>query len=149
MLFRSLWYPLPKTMGTKVFQNYIGLHRSKHLAISMVFSHYRYPTQVSFYPLRIQRCLKRQFMLVAPFTGMLTRLIAIRKVQLIGTVGSSLGIGLCYFATESLHVTLLFGALGGKQSSLYDFQGSHRLYRMSSLIYIMYIYSWTCYRLVG
>ena len=123
----ALWYPFPNKLGTKekVFQKYI--HRTKHLAISVVFSHYRYPTQVSFYPLRIQRCLKRQFMLVAPFTGMLTRLIAIRKVQLIGTVGSSLGIGLCYFATESLHVTLLFGALGGKQSSLYDFQGSHRL----------------------
>ena len=51
----ALWYPLLKKLGTKdkVFQNYI--HRSKHLAISMVFSHYRYPTQVSFYPLRIQR----------------------------------------------------------------------------------------------
>ena len=141
--------PPPQKTGNKV-KGLPELHTSL-VTLSYIngFSHYRYPTQLSFYPLRIQRCLKQQFMLVAPFTGMLTRLIAIRKVQLIGTVGSSLGIGLCYFATESLHVTLLFGALGGKQSSLYDFQGSHRLCKMSSLIYIMYIYSWTCYRLVG
>ena len=142
--------PPPQKTGNKV-KGLPELQTSLEILISYIngFSRYRYPTQVSFYPLRIQRCLKRQFMLVAPFTGMLTRLIAIRKVQLIGTVGSSLGIGLCYFATESLHVTLLFGALGGKQSSLYDFQRSHCLCRMSSLIYITYIYSWTCYRLVG
>ena len=123
----ALWYPLLKKTGNK--GKCLSELQTSLETLSYVngFSHYCYPTQVSFYPLRIQQCLKRQFMLVAPFTGMLTRLIAIRKVQLIGTVGSSLGIGLCYFATESLHVTLLFGALGGKQSSLYDFQRSHRL----------------------
>lgn len=50
----------------------------------------------------------------APLTGIMTRMIAIRKIQLAGAVLSVLGVGLCYLATQLWNVVLLFGIVAGK-----------------------------------
>lgn len=49
----------------------------------------------------------------APFFAMLTRMISLRKVQLIGAILSLLGMGLCSVAGELWHVILCFGVLAG------------------------------------
>ena len=48
----------------------------------------------------------------------MTRLISIRKAQLLGCIISLIGIGLCGFATAHWHIIALFGVVAGKHFEL-------------------------------
>ena len=49
-----------------------------------------------------------------PLSAIFTRIVSIRKVQLLGCIIALLGIGLCGIATEQWHVVVLFGVVAGK-----------------------------------
>lgn len=50
---------------------------------------------------------------IGPISALLTRMISIRRIQLLGALLAIAGLGLCGFATKPWHVVLLFGVVNG------------------------------------